>query len=78
MKFKRGEYYIYEDSLLCYNCPATFSSGHSFYDSNNDTQVIIWADAEHIIPATKLDLLLRGLDENIRISGSKTASTGKR
>lgn len=27
---------------------------------------------------TKLDRLLEGLDENIRISSSKTASTGKR
>lgn len=33
---------------------------------------------EDFVLMTKLELLLRGLDENIRISSSKTAPTGKR
>ena len=33
---------------------------------------------DDVVLLTKLHRLLEGLDENIRISGSKTSSTGKR
>jgi hypothetical protein len=81
MNFKRGDYYIYEGVLLRYNsqCKEYFSCALKFYDVEKKSILYIPLECDSLIThATKLDLLLRGLDENFRIPSRKTASTRKR
>jgi hypothetical protein len=82
MKFKKGEYYVCNDELLRYNSKDSSNRYGNFLKFYNvkmrKLELIPEAYGYYVVPATKLDLLLRGLDENIRIPSSKTASTGKR
>lgn len=81
MNFKRGNYFIYKGQLLKYNSEVREYNSWilTLYDVEKRELVVLPLEYRRfLIPATKLDLLLRGLDENIRISSSKTASTGKR
>jgi hypothetical protein len=81
MKFKRGDYYVFHDRILRYNSKeeSFFMGGLEFYDPIKRCLLTMPSEISYLVtPATKLDLLLRGLDENIRIPSSKTASTGKR
>ena len=81
MNFKRGNYFIYKGQLLKYNSEVKNYNSWILKLYNVQKRELVVLPVEYrcfLVPATKLDLLLRGLDENIRISGSKTASTGKR
>lgn len=80
MKFERGRYYLYYGhQLLRYNSANLSTGYYKFYDpSKKELVVLNFLGVAYLSPTSKLDLLLRGLDENIRIPRSKTASTGKR
>lgn len=81
MNFKRGDYLVYFDRLLKYNSEVKEYNSWilKLYDVEKRELVVLPLEyGRFLISATKLDLLLRGLDENIRIPRSKIASTGKR
>lgn len=77
MKFERGEIYFYKDRTICYNSRVGIFA-HSFYDLKQEKELVLNPSEIGEVFYSKLDALLRGLDENIRIPRSKTASTGKR
>jgi hypothetical protein len=62
MNFERGEIYFYKDRTIRYNSRVSFLT-YSFYDVKQKKELVLKGRELEQVFHSKLDALLRGLDE---------------